>query len=134
MRMLREQEIVSSVEKLLSYTTSDVARAVDGYLTKKERFLYAVEKCDSLVGCIGIEKVAQKIEILHLAVDEKYRGIGIGRDMIDHIIHKHHPISIQAETDKEAVLFYKSCGFSITSLGENYPGVERFICKKDLQK
>lgn len=34
-----------------------------------------------------------------------------------------------AETDKDAVNFYKKKGFKITSLGEKYPGVERFKCE-----
>ncbi|WP_268921683.1 hypothetical protein [Metabacillus sediminilitoris] len=36
---------------------------------------------------------------------------------------------ITAETDKEAVVFYRNYGFKITSLGEKYPGVERFLCE-----
>ncbi|PFE51898.1 GNAT family N-acetyltransferase, partial [Bacillus cereus] len=35
---------------------------------------------------------------------------------------------IEAETDKEAVGFYKKCNFKIESLGEKYPGIERFYC------
>lgn len=33
-----------------------------------------------------------------------------------------------AKTDAEAAGFYRCCGFAITSLGEVYPGVERFDC------
>ncbi|QSF44504.1 GNAT family N-acetyltransferase [Paenibacillus tianjinensis] len=36
--------------------------------------------------------------------------------------------TITAETDHEAVGFYRNAGFAITSLGEQYPGVERFAC------
>ncbi|MCY1251522.1 hypothetical protein D9M72_652950 [compost metagenome] len=44
-------------------------------------------------------------------------------------VEEHHAFSsIYAETDQEAVLFYKNLGFHITSLGEKYPGVERFGC------
>ena len=35
-------------------------------------------------------------------------------------------LPIVAETDKDAVGFYSAIDFTITSLGENYPGVERF--------
>lgn len=35
---------------------------------------------------------------------------------------------MEAETDKNAVNFYRKIGFNITSLGEKYPGVERFKC------
>ncbi|MNW71139.1 hypothetical protein D3C74_508110 [compost metagenome] len=40
--------------------------------------------------------------------------------------------TITAETDREAVGFYRSTGFPITSLGEKYPGVERFACILDV--
>lgn len=33
---------------------------------------------------------------------------------------------IVAETDRSALGFYLALGFGVTSLGEKYPGVERF--------
>jgi len=47
--------------------------------------------------------------------------------MINYIASKYS--SIVAETDYEAVDFYRRYGFVITSLGEKYPGVERFLCQ-----
>jgi ribosomal protein S18 acetylase RimI-like enzyme len=35
---------------------------------------------------------------------------------------------LTAETDTEAVGFYRALGFTATSLGEKYLGVERFAC------
>ncbi|EOR21192.1 N-acetyltransferase GCN5 [Niallia nealsonii AAU1] len=35
---------------------------------------------------------------------------------------------ISAETDNDAVGFYRKNGFKITSLGEKYPIVEWFLC------
>ena len=34
----------------------------------------------------------------------------------------------RGRTDDEAVEFYKKIGFQVKSLGEKYPGVERFCC------
>jgi ribosomal protein S18 acetylase RimI-like enzyme len=48
--------------------------------------------------------------------------------MIDFIIEKHSLSYVCTETDKDAVGFYRNYGFEITSLGEKYPGVERFLC------
>jgi ribosomal protein S18 acetylase RimI-like enzyme len=36
-----------------------------------------------------------------------------------------------AETDNEAVEFYRATGFRVTSLGEKYPGVERYRARLD---
>ena len=34
-----------------------------------------------------------------------------------------------AETHIDAVPFYRQCGFEVESLGELWPGVERFACR-----
>ena len=49
--------------------------------------------------------------------------------MIDKLIQIYSVKLVSAETDKDAVNFYKRYGFSIISLGEKYPGVERFYCE-----
>lgn len=49
--------------------------------------------------------------------------------MIKFVCDKHLLCFIFAETDNDAVGFYRSYGFEVTSLGEKYPGVERFLCK-----
>ncbi|WP_337993591.1 GNAT family N-acetyltransferase [Lysinibacillus sp. CNPSo 3705] len=67
----------------------------------------------------------------HIAVLADQRGKGIGSKMI-HFIASKYP-SIVAETDYEAVDFYRCYGFFITSLGEKYPGVERFLCQYNKQ-
>jgi ribosomal protein S18 acetylase RimI-like enzyme len=36
--------------------------------------------------------------------------------------------TLEAETDSEALAFYRRIGFRVESLGEKYPGVERFRC------
>jgi hypothetical protein len=39
---------------------------------------------------------------------------------------------IVAETDGEALGFYVANGFDVTSLGEKYPGVDRFTVRQDV--
>ncbi|MBJ8052660.1 MULTISPECIES: GNAT family N-acetyltransferase [Bacillus cereus group] len=80
-------------------------------------------------GCIGIALIhTNRARICHIAVSKKYRNQGIALQMIKEIIRKYELTYIEAETDKEAVGFYKKCNFKIESLGEKYPGVERFYC------
>ncbi|EJQ50572.1 Uncharacterized protein BWINRASL_02738 [Bacillus mycoides] len=80
-------------------------------------------------GCIGIALIyTNRAKICHIAVDEKYRNQGIALQMIKEIVRKYELTYIEAETDKEAVGFYKKCNFKIESLGEKYPGIERFYC------
>ena len=70
----------------------------------------------------------EEVELKHIAIKPNYRGKGIGKKMINEFIKTKKIVKIKAETDKNAVDFYKKIGFSITSLGEKYPGVERFEC------
>lgn len=48
--------------------------------------------------------------------------------MIDFVCQTHSFDILTAETDIEAVGFYQNYGFNVTSLGEKYAGVERFLC------
>ncbi|MGN4422491.1 GNAT family N-acetyltransferase [Bacillus cereus group sp. MYBK30-1] len=79
--------------------------------------------------CIGTALIdTNRARMYHIAVDEKYRNQGIALQMIKEIIRKYELTYIEAETDEETVGFYKKCNFNVESLGEKYPGVERFHC------
>ncbi|KAA0765684.1 GNAT family N-acetyltransferase [Bacillus sp. SH5-2] len=79
--------------------------------------------------CIGIEVIgSMKARICHIAVMPKYRHQGIALRMIKEIVRVHQFTYIEAETDDEAVEFYKKSGFEIKSLGEKYSGIGRFHC------
>lgn len=63
-----------------------------------------------------------------LAVEQTLRGRGIGRHLIETVRGTGRCAVLVAETDGDGVGFYRRCGFDIFSLGELYPGVERFRC------
>lgn len=136
--MIREmtaEDESSAIRKLLALATSysKTARELQDYLQKPQRVLYVAEKDGTAVGCIGIELEAEgQCEIRHIAVSPDMRGRQIGSKMIVGIQQKHELQQIHAETDHDAIGFYRSCGFDIRSLGEKYPGVERFYCVKTL--
>lgn len=81
-----------------------------------------------LAGLLGIRLGTEEVEICHLAVQTRLRGRGIGSAMVEELRKCKKAKTLQAETDKDAVSFYRKCGFVITSLGEKYPGTERFSC------
>ncbi|KXF52299.1 acetyltransferase [Rhodococcus sp. SC4] len=82
------------------------------------------------VGAIGYSAAPDQVTLLHLATDPVCRQQGIGTALI-HWVHSRHPsIPLTAETDADAVRFYEETGFTSTSLGENYPGVERFVVRR----
>ena len=86
-------------------------------------------KIDSVyAGIVVLKTENDTAEILDIAVKPKYRKHGIGRSIIDFILNQFPIDTITAETDDDAVGFYKKCGFTITSVGE-VCGTKRYFCK-----
>lgn len=132
MKAINTNLLPLSIRELMAYATS--ASKIDEEYKRYKQFdnreLYGYEQNGKFIGCIGIELTAKNgCEIKHIAVSPFERGHGIGKRMIDGICTQHSLSMISAETDGDAVDFYKSIGFTITSLGEKYPGVERFWCE-----
>ncbi|WP_409344431.1 GNAT family N-acetyltransferase [Paenibacillus sp. MBLB4367] len=106
-----------------------VQKAVDTYKHEDRAHLTGYENEGALVGLAGFRlDEAGVMEIKHIAVVPEERGKGYGRGIVLELLFQHNPAKIIAETDEEAVDFYRSIGFMIESLGEKYPGVERFAC------
>lgn len=120
-----------SVRELLSYATSanKVDKAYGEYIQSPNQRLFGFVKEESLAGCIGVEISFNNCEIKHIAVSFDERSNGIGSKMIKFLCENFVVTTITAETDKDAVEFYRKLGFKTTSLGEKYPGVERFLCE-----
>lgn len=121
------------VQELLSYSvfpdSDQVNETVQQYVRQSNLFLTGYEDEEQLVGLIGYEHTgASEITIRHIAVLPENRFKNYGRGMISQLLAEYNPDTLIAETDQEAVEFYRNTGFVVYSLGELYPGVERFRC------
>ena len=119
------------LKEMMAFTMSEekVKEEFVQYGTNPRRFLYWAEN----EAFIGIELQGDfRCEIRHIAVATTSRKKGIGARMIEEIVKLHGIQEIFAETDQDAVGFYRKNGFKIKSLGEKYPGRERFYCAKTL--
>lgn len=106
-----------------------INRQVVLYRSDESLFLYGVVIQAELVGLIGVRADTTGEGVLrHIAVKPHLRGQGVGHAMIKHVMQIHNLVRLEAETDRDAVGFYQRAGFAVTSLGEKYPGVERFLC------
>lgn len=110
-----------------------------GYLDDPAQicFAYAAEASPTAVCAIlglRLQACREAAIIQHIVVDEAYRGSGLGRLLLEDAAARYAIRSFTAETDQDAVGFYRACGFDIRSLGEKYPGVERFLCEKRIAK
>jgi len=68
------------------------------------------------------------IEIINVATTHDMERQGVGRSMVSYLLARSRGRPICAETDGDAVGFYRSLGFAIESLGEKYPGTVRYRC------
>lgn len=132
------EEIISKslhpdIRQLLAYATSEERIEVEyaAYQNNPNWRLYGLKKERKFIGCIGVEQRGlEQIEITHLAVSPVNRKAGTGKELVEWVFRIYCPKVMIAETDSEAVGFYSKLGFEIHSLGEKYPGVERFLCKR----
>ncbi|MEK4522073.1 GNAT family N-acetyltransferase [Psychrobacillus sp. FSL W7-1457] len=117
--------------KLLEHATSTerVREEYNLYQQIETRTLYGWQTNDVYVACIGIEMIERHhAEIKHIAVTPNSRKQKLGSRMIDYVVQELGLHRLTAETDCESVGFYRRYGFTVSSLGEKYPGVERFLC------
>ena len=104
----------------------------DQFINDNSVKVFACLSCDIIVGVIVISFVEQySIEILGIAVETSARSKGIGTYMISRVVSDYGLLSVYAETDNDAVEFYRKNGFAITEFSKNYNGetVTRYKCK-----
>lgn len=85
---------------------------------------------DHLFGVVGFRHDGGDVRIQHLAVRPEVQGRGWGRVIVDWLASACPGLPLVAETDDDAVGFYRRCGFRVTPLGETYPGVERYAVRR----
>ncbi|QYR19324.1 GNAT family N-acetyltransferase [Paenibacillus sp. sptzw28] len=130
---LKEFKDRSEVKRLIAQCMwpddERIEKELNKYMESDSRELLGYINNNELVGLIGVVyESIEKVELKHIAVKAGYRGNGIGSYMLNEFIQTRKTVRIKAETDKDAVGFYRKFGFAIMSLGEKYPGVERFEC------
>ena len=91
--------------------------------------VYAYSENGEYKGIIVFKTEDNTAEILDIAVKPEYRKHGIGKSLIDFIFTQFPIDTITAETDDEAVEFYKRCGFNVIGFGMKCNN-KRYICNK----
>lgn len=135
---IKSQLHTAAVQELLAYAVypdpENVRKVLEQYCTDDSLELYGLKKEDELIGLVGTSSADQgQLTVKHIAVQPEYRGQGYGRGLMLELIALLQPKTIAVETDEESVDFYRNIGFTIVSLGEKYPGVERFHCVYEVE-
>jgi len=130
---VKERIAEETIKELLEYAIYPDPEKLDNtlneYQTDPHLELMAIEDDGEVLGIVGFRHADRSLIIQHIAVNPECRGMGYGRGLILELIELKNPDKITVETDEDAVEFYRNIGFSISSLGEKYPGVERYQCE-----
>ena len=91
---------------------------------------YAYADNGEYKGIIVFKIKEQTAEILDIAVKPEYQGQGIGSMLIDYIFSQFAVSKIIAETDDDAIRFYKKYGFTVVDITVKFDA-KRYTCVKN---
>ena len=101
----------------------------DRYEADADVFAFAYDSDSLICGTIILKRlIRNEFEIIGIATDPSFRGQGVASKLVSFAAGYLKCGLIKAETDDDAVGFYRKYGFQIESLGEKYPGIVRYLC------
>lgn len=92
--------------------------------------IYAYEDNDEYKGIVVFIIAKNSATILDIAVKPEHQGHGIGSKLIDFIFNSFNVDSIIAETDDDAIEFYKKYRFTVADTKVEFD-TKRYICVKN---
>ncbi len=104
LKILKNSHYNPTKEKLLKLT--------ENYHKNQDISSFASFNSDKISGIIVVQKINnENYEIIDISVDKDYQKQGIASKLIDYITEKLNIKTLFAETDDDAVGFYKKYGF-----------------------
>lgn len=131
---LHEAEARALVGHALGSATEARLDAVMAQYAAPSWRLLGFETGGSLVGCIGYaaetdESATTAAAVQHIAVVPEARRSGVGRTMLRWLREVDGLRALRAETDDDAVGFYRRCGFSAERVTHpRFPAARRWAC------
>lgn len=95
--------------------------------------LHAIGAVDGdVVGFAAYEKLPDRLELHYLSVSEDARGAGLGTRLIDALCRTAPSSPLVAETDDDAVGFYRALDFTVTDAPRDarWPDRRRYRCER----
>lgn len=101
-------------------------RAIDILLEDEKAGLFGAFVAHDLVAAYGIRRDGMANEVALIAVREDQRGRGIGRALLQDALRRSGRRPLIAETDDQALPFYKACGFKLFGRRVHPSGTVRY--------
>jgi GNAT superfamily N-acetyltransferase len=125
------RNLIDQLEYPIDVRDERTTQILSDYQNDPSLRLFGLKEEGMLLGLIGLLLTSPyAATIRHIVVRRELRGCGVGRRLIEAVCLEFSLVGLEAETDDDAVDFYRKCGFSIQSLGEIYPGVGRYRCRQ----
>lgn len=97
------------------------------YQEDEETNVYVYKEDNEYKGIVVFEIVNNSATILDIAVKPEYQGQGTGSKLIDFIFNSFNAKNITAETDDDAIEFYKKYGFIVADTKVEFD-IKRYVC------
>lgn len=86
----------------------------------EHKYLVARDE-DKVVGYIGIEKILDEEHIINMAVHPDYRGKGIGKRLMQHVLNDEEVFFLEVRVSNDsAKKIYEKYGFKVISVRKGY--------------
>jgi len=109
--------------------TVEKLECVRASYTEPHRKLAAAFVDGHLAGVIGYRRRGTDLEITHVAVRENFRSQGLASALISAASRRNADLEPVAETDDEAVGFYRAIGFRTEILPRELGRARRWRCR-----
>lgn len=109
------------------HSLSGIINKINKYISSEKLNLYGWVENGEVLGVCGFEILGDKIEIDLIAVAENVQKSGVGGKILVALQSKYH-LPIVAETDDDAVGFYRKIGFTTTEFLHPRWNVTRYKC------
>lgn len=128
-QIYKNQKIMAIIGlAMFNPTEGRIKSAAEGIYSKEQGRFYIAEDGEP-IGIIGVRRVDNAfVEIMHIAVKADYQKKGVGKQLIDYVNQAERVDQIVAETDYEAVEFYKKLGFKVEEKEDVVTGFVRYTC------
>lgn len=101
---------------------------------REDEHKYLVAKEDGkVVGYIGIERILDEVHIINMAVHPDYRGKGIGKRLMQHVLNDEEVFFLEVRVSNEtAQRVYERFGFKVISLRKGYyaDGEDAYVMRR----
>lgn len=112
--IILDENLLSILSPSIFNPTSERLRSrAESYINNENAYIFAYRENDKYLGIVVFEIAGHSAKILDIAVETTHRSKGIGSCLIDFVFKEFGVTHIYAETDDDAIGFYKKYGFIV---------------------